>query len=234
MNAQHLELKARGISLGFLEKKHSEASFLSQPDFSSLIQLTRSVQLWPVMEYLAMLWQYKVTADFMTQACLRRWAILQVFFLWGSLFSWKVILCILHLKQSTALSWWGVVAEAEGGHLPLWKARNSWFFACFVCVPSPLPWQFSNSAWKAHSSLSPPLYFLSRSSKQQQPQIVEEISRHITFCLKHTPVAPQELRDFWSLVHHQKVKIKVKIKKPPLCCELIRFSVAHWLQNIAE
>ncbi|KAM7240456.1 hypothetical protein CapIbe_008362 [Capra ibex] len=121
VNAQHLELKARGISLGFLEKKHSEASFLSQPDFSCLIQLTRSVQLWPVMEYLAMLWQYKVTADFMTQACLKR------------------------------------------------------------------------------------------SSKHQQPQIDEEISHHITFCLKHTPVAPQELRDFWSLVHHQKMTAEERI-----------------------
>ncbi|XFF81051.1 hypothetical protein AB1E18_007270 [Capra hircus] len=120
VNAQHLELKARGISLGFLEK-HSEASFLSQPDFSCLIQLTRSVQLWPVMEYLAMLWQYKVTADFMTQACLKR------------------------------------------------------------------------------------------SSKHQQPQIDEEISHHITFCLKHTPVAPQELRDFWSLVHHQKMTAEERI-----------------------
>lgn len=78
--------------------------------------------------------------------------------------------------------------------------------------------------------LTPPLYFLSRSSKHQQPQIDEEISHHITFCLKHTPVAPQELRDFWSLVHHQ----KVKISQNPLHCELIRFSVAHWLQNIAE
>ena len=62
------------------------------------------------------------------------------FSLWGSLFSWKFILCILHLKQSTALSWGrGVVAEAGGGHLPLWKAKNSWFFAYFVCIPSPLP-----------------------------------------------------------------------------------------------
>ncbi|KAI4567363.1 hypothetical protein MJG53_008943 [Ovis ammon polii x Ovis aries] len=121
VNAQHLELKARGISLGFLEKKHSEASFLSQPDFSCLIQLTRSVQLWPVMEYLAMLWQYKVTADFMTQACLKR------------------------------------------------------------------------------------------SSKHQQPQIDEEISHHIMFCLKHTPVAPQELRDFWALVHHQKMTAEERI-----------------------
>ncbi|XP_043295395.1 midasin isoform X1 [Cervus canadensis] len=121
VNAQCLELKAKGISLGFLEKKQSEASFLSQPDFSSLIQLTRSVQLWPVMEYLAMLWQYKVTADFMTQACLRR------------------------------------------------------------------------------------------SSKHQQPQIDEEISHHITFCLKYTPVAPQELRDLWSLAHHQKMTAEERI-----------------------
>ncbi|XP_054578497.1 midasin [Eptesicus fuscus] len=115
VNAQCLEVKAKGISLGFLERKPNDASTPSQPDFTSLIQLTRSVQLWPAMEYLAVLWQYKVTADFMTQACLRR------------------------------------------------------------------------------------------SSKNQQPQIDEEISHHITFCLKHTPVAPQELRDLWSLLHHQQV-----------------------------
>uniref|UniRef100_A0A3Q2I9Y3 Midasin n=1 Tax=Equus caballus TaxID=9796 RepID=A0A3Q2I9Y3_HORSE len=115
VNGLCLELKAKGISLGFLEKKHNEASSLSQPDFTSLIRFTRSVQLWPAMEYLAMLWQYKVTADFMTQACLRG------------------------------------------------------------------------------------------SSKTQQPQIDEEISHLITFCLKHTSVAPQELRDLWAILHHQKV-----------------------------
>ncbi|XP_071469317.1 midasin isoform X1 [Marmota flaviventris] len=113
VSAQCLELKAKGLSLGFPEKKHGEASFAPQPDFTSLIQLTRSVQLWPAMEYLAMLWQYKVTADFMTQAYLRRF------------------------------------------------------------------------------------------SKNQQP-LIEEIRHHITFCLQHTPVAPQELRDLWSLLHHQK------------------------------
>ncbi|KAG8524470.1 Midasin, partial [Galemys pyrenaicus] len=72
VNVQCLELKTKGIALGFLEKKSSEASCLPQPDFTSLIQLTRRVQLWPAMEYLAMLWQYKVTVSFMTQACLRR------------------------------------------------------------------------------------------------------------------------------------------------------------------
>ncbi|MBZ3875424.1 Midasin, partial [Sciurus carolinensis] len=114
VNAQCLELKTKGLSLGFPEKKHGETSFLPQPDFTSLIQLTRRVQLWPAVEYLATLWQYKVTADFMTQAYLRR------------------------------------------------------------------------------------------SSKNQQPLIEEEIRHHITFCLKHTPVAPQELRVLWSLLHHQK------------------------------
>ncbi|XP_066110370.1 midasin isoform X3 [Saccopteryx bilineata] len=115
VNAQCLELKARGISFGFLEQKPKEAPSPSQPDLTSLIRLTRSVQLWPAMEYLAVLWQYKVTADYLTQACLR-----------------------------------------------------------------------------------------SRSSKNQQPQIYEEISHHITFCLKHTPVAPKELQGLWSLLHHQK------------------------------
>lgn len=70
VNNQCLELKSRGLSRGFLEKAH-ETSSTSQPDFNSLVHLTRSVQLWPATEYLAMLWQYRVTADFVTQACLR-------------------------------------------------------------------------------------------------------------------------------------------------------------------
>nr|XP_036870003.1 midasin [Manis javanica] len=116
VNAQYLQLRAKGISLGFLEKKHSEASCLSQPDLTSLSQLTRNVQLWPAMEYLALLWRYRVTANFMTRACLRK------------------------------------------------------------------------------------------SSKSQQHQIDKEmISQYITFCLKHTPVAPQELQDLWFLLNHQKV-----------------------------
>ncbi|XP_036035518.1 midasin [Onychomys torridus] len=112
VNNQCLELKSRGLSHGFLEKAH-ETSSASQPDFSSLVHLTRGVQLWPATEYLAMLWQYRVTADFVTQACLR---------------------------------------------------------------------------W---------------SSKHQQMN--EEISHHITFCLKHTPVAPQKLWNLWSLLHYPKL-----------------------------
>ncbi|XP_042126882.1 midasin [Peromyscus maniculatus bairdii] len=112
VNNQCLELKSRGLSHGFLGKAH-ETSSTSQPDFNSLVHLTRSVQLWPATEYLAMLWQYRVTADFVTQACLR---------------------------------------------------------------------------W---------------SSKHQQMD--EEIGHHITFCLKHTPIAPQKLWNLWSLLHYPKL-----------------------------
>ncbi|XP_038966893.1 midasin isoform X1 [Rattus norvegicus] len=112
VNTQCSELKTRGLSHGFLEKAH-EASSPSQPDLSSLAHLTRRVQLWPVTEYLAVLWQYRVTAGFVTQACLRR------------------------------------------------------------------------------------------SSTHQQMD--EEISHCITFCLKHTPIAPQKLWNLWSLLHIQKL-----------------------------
>ncbi|KAK7809871.1 hypothetical protein U0070_007727 [Myodes glareolus] len=115
VNAQGLELKSRGLSYGFLEKAH-ETSSPSQPNLSSLVHLTRRVQLWPATEYLAMLWQYRVTADFVAQAC------------------------------------------------------------------------------------------LSRSSKSQQMD--EEISHHITFCLKHTPIAPQKLWNLWSLLHYPKLSAK--------------------------
>ncbi|XP_069866566.1 midasin isoform X1 [Dipodomys merriami] len=115
VNTQCLKLKAKGLSLGFLEKSRGEASSPPQPDFMSLIQLTRTVQLWPAMDYLAVLWQYKVTADFMAQI------------------------------------------------------------------------------------------FLRKSNQNQQPQIYEEVNHHITFCLKYTPVSPQELQDLWSLLHHPKM-----------------------------
>ncbi|XP_048209797.1 midasin isoform X2 [Perognathus longimembris pacificus] len=71
IHAQYLKLKDKGLKFGFMEKSR-EASSSSQPDFMSLIQLTRTVQLWPVMDYLAVLWQYKVTADFMAQIFLRK------------------------------------------------------------------------------------------------------------------------------------------------------------------
>ncbi|XP_040596448.1 midasin isoform X2 [Mesocricetus auratus] len=112
VNNQCLELKSRGLSHGFLEKAHVTSS-PSPPDFSSLVHLTRRVQLWPATEYLAMLWQYRLTAEFVKQAC------------------------------------------------------------------------------------------LGRSSKHRQMD--EEIGYHITFCLKHTPIAPQKLWNLWSLLHYPKL-----------------------------
>ncbi|XP_075410883.1 midasin isoform X2 [Tenrec ecaudatus] len=115
VTTQCLELSAKGISLGFAEKKHSEAAALSAPVSASLLPLVRRVQAWPVMEYLAMLWQYRMIADFLTQACLRR------------------------------------------------------------------------------------------SSKTRPPHLDEALPQHMAFCLEHTPVAPQELRDLWFLLHHRQV-----------------------------
>lgn len=71
VNTQCSELKTRGLSRGILEKAH-EASSPCQPVLGSLVHLSRRVQLWPATEYLAVLWQYRVTADFIAQACLRR------------------------------------------------------------------------------------------------------------------------------------------------------------------
>uniref|UniRef100_A0A8C4LI47 Midasin n=1 Tax=Equus asinus asinus TaxID=83772 RepID=A0A8C4LI47_EQUAS len=104
VNGLCLELKAKGISLGFLEKKHNEASSLSQPDFTSLIRLTRSVQLWPAMEYLAMLWQYKVTADFMTQVSTE-----EILSLWSELFN------------STLMSFWSSTVTTNPEYWLTWS-----------------------------------------------------------------------------------------------------------------
>jgi midasin len=44
----------------------------------------------------------------------------------------------------------------------------------------------------------------------------EEISHHIAFCLKHTPIAPQKLWNLWSLLHIEMVKIQNQEgNKPP-------------------
>lgn len=61
----------------------------------------------------------------------------------------------------------------------------------------------------------------------------EDISHHLTFCLKHTPIAPQELQDLWSLLHHQKVKTKIKKgNKPLLPKSQLDFLWQTGLQNI--
>lgn len=72
VNLQCSHLKAEGVKLGHSEEIHTEDTVSSQLDSASLIQLCSRIQLWPAMEYLAVLWQYKLTADCVTKACLRR------------------------------------------------------------------------------------------------------------------------------------------------------------------
>lgn len=110
VNTQGLELKSRGLSCGFLEKAH-ETSSPSQPSFSSLVHLTRHVQLWPATEYLAMLWQHRMTACFVTQACLSRYTLFH-YSLEDYRFSCSVILCVCVLRNDC----WG-----SGKSLPFYK-----------------------------------------------------------------------------------------------------------------
>ncbi|XP_074982679.1 midasin isoform X2 [Caretta caretta] len=70
VNLQCSHLKAEGVKLGHSEEIHTEDTVSSQLDSASLIQLCSRIQLWPAMEYLAVLWQYKLTADCVTKACL--------------------------------------------------------------------------------------------------------------------------------------------------------------------
>uniref|UniRef100_K7FQC1 Midasin n=1 Tax=Pelodiscus sinensis TaxID=13735 RepID=K7FQC1_PELSI len=72
VNLQCSHLKAEGVKVGHSEESHTKDIISSQLDSASLIQLCNRIQLWPAMEYLAMLWQYKLIADCVTQACLRR------------------------------------------------------------------------------------------------------------------------------------------------------------------
>lgn len=97
VNDQCLELKTRGLSWGSPGKAH-ETSSPAQPDFGTLVHLTRHVQLWPAAEYLAMLWQYRVTADFVTQACLRRYILLHYSLEEDRLYCY-IILCVTCVEE---------------------------------------------------------------------------------------------------------------------------------------
>ncbi|XP_074846986.1 midasin isoform X2 [Carettochelys insculpta] len=65
-------LKAEGVKIGHSEDSPTKDAASCQFDSALLIQLYSRIQLWPAMEYLAVLWQYKLTADCITKACLRR------------------------------------------------------------------------------------------------------------------------------------------------------------------
>ncbi|XP_061479315.1 midasin isoform X2 [Rhineura floridana] len=69
VNLQHSKLKERGVLIEPLEEKPAEDK---QADSTLLTQLCNRVQLWPAVEYLAVLWQYKLTTDCIAEASLQR------------------------------------------------------------------------------------------------------------------------------------------------------------------
>lgn len=72
LKAVHSQLRAEGVTYSHSEKRFNEDTISSQLDPALLNQLCSRVQLWPAMEYIGTLWQYKLTADYMAKASARR------------------------------------------------------------------------------------------------------------------------------------------------------------------
>lgn len=72
LKAVQSQLKAEGVTCSYSEERLPEDTISSQLDPALLNQLCSQVQLWPAMEYIAVLWQYKLTADYVAKACARR------------------------------------------------------------------------------------------------------------------------------------------------------------------
>ncbi|NXU56757.1 MDN1 protein, partial [Turnix velox] len=72
LKAAHSQLRAEGVVCSYSEERFTEDTVSNQLDPALLNQLCSRVQLWPAMEYLGMLWQYKLTADYVARACKRR------------------------------------------------------------------------------------------------------------------------------------------------------------------
>ncbi|KAM6280529.1 midasin isoform 1-T1 [Porphyrio hochstetteri] len=72
LKAVRSQLRAEGVTYGHSEERFTEDTISNQLDPSLLNQLCSRVQLWPAMEYIGLLWQYKVTADYIAKACARR------------------------------------------------------------------------------------------------------------------------------------------------------------------
>lgn len=69
---QHSKLKEGGALVEPLGEKHAEDHVSKQVDSALLMQLRNRVQLWPAMEYLAVCWQYKLTAGYVSEVCFQR------------------------------------------------------------------------------------------------------------------------------------------------------------------
>ncbi|KFV78000.1 Midasin, partial [Struthio camelus australis] len=72
LKAVHSQLTAEGVMHARSEEVIIQDTVSNQLDPALLIQLCSRVQLWPAMEFLGALWQYKLTADYMAKACARR------------------------------------------------------------------------------------------------------------------------------------------------------------------
>uniref|UniRef100_A0A8C9U2F8 Midasin n=1 Tax=Serinus canaria TaxID=9135 RepID=A0A8C9U2F8_SERCA len=71
LKAVHSQLKAGGVTYSYSEERLPEDTISNQLDPALLNQLCSQVQLWPAMEYIGILWQYKLTADCVAKACAR-------------------------------------------------------------------------------------------------------------------------------------------------------------------
>lgn len=72
LKAVHSQLKAEGVTYSYSEERLPGDTISNQSDPALLNQLCSQVQLWPAMEYIGALWQYKLTADYVAKACARR------------------------------------------------------------------------------------------------------------------------------------------------------------------
>ncbi|NXE72930.1 MDN1 protein, partial [Cochlearius cochlearius] len=72
LKAVHSQLRAEGVIYGHAEERFTEDTTSNQLDTALLNQLCSRVQLWPAMECIGMLWQYKLTAHYVAKACARR------------------------------------------------------------------------------------------------------------------------------------------------------------------
>ncbi|KAM4681124.1 midasin isoform 2-T2 [Amazona ochrocephala] len=72
LKAVHSQMRAEGVMYSYSEERFTEDTISNQIDPALLNQLCSRVQLWPAMEYISVLWQYKLTADYVAKACTRR------------------------------------------------------------------------------------------------------------------------------------------------------------------
>ncbi|NWW44539.1 MDN1 protein, partial [Pedionomus torquatus] len=72
VKAVHSQLRAEGVTYSHSEERFAEDTISNQLDPALLNQLCSRVQLWPALEYIGVLWQYKLTADYLAKACSRR------------------------------------------------------------------------------------------------------------------------------------------------------------------